>query len=97
MVNIVENLSIFFGIDPWYFYIEQIYAEFGTLFKFSLFGFSLLTLKQFFGTLYHYNRAMRDKGLKASRIPTFFIFVASYIYVLSSVDHKERRFYAPIT
>jgi len=21
-VNIVENLSIFFGIDPWFFYIE---------------------------------------------------------------------------
>ena len=62
-----------------------------------MFGFSLLTLKQFFGTLYHYNREMKDKGLNASRIPTFFIFVASYIFVLSSVDHKERRFYAPIT
>ena len=33
---------------------------------------------------------------KGSKIPTIFIYTITYLAVLSKVDHKELRFYAPI-
>lgn len=44
-INVVENLSIFFGIDPWYFYFDELHNEFGSIFSFSIFGFCLLAVK----------------------------------------------------
>ena len=40
---------------------------------------------------------MKKRGIKKSKIPTFMIYIVTYLFVLSIVDHKERRFYAPIT
>lgn len=96
-INVLENLSIYFGIDPWYYYIEQMHLEFGSWYALSTFGFSLITVKQLSGTLYAYNREMREKGMQRSQIPTLLVYVVTMVFMLSSVDHKERRFYAPIT
>lgn len=40
---------------------------------------------------------MTKRGIRKSRIPICMIYIVTYLFVLSIVDHKERRFYAPIT
>ena len=35
-------------------------------------------------------------GPQLSKIPIFLIYIAVYLYMLSKVEHKERRFYAPV-
>ena len=40
--NDLMNLSVYFGVDPWYFYLEFLMYEFGTIFFFGLFGLFLL-------------------------------------------------------
>lgn len=44
-VNVFENLSKYFGIDPWYFYLNGIDNEFGTIYLFTVIGFSVLGVK----------------------------------------------------
>jgi hypothetical protein len=73
------------------------HLEFGSWYALSTFGFSLIAVKQLSGTLYAYNREMREKGMQRSQIPTLLVYVVTMVFMLSSVDHKERRFYAPIT
>lgn len=85
-INVFQNLSRYFGIDPWYFYIQGLKHEFGTDFILTLFGLSLLTVRQMSGSL----------GPQLSKMPIFLIYIAVYLYMLSKVEHKERRFYAPI-
>ena len=34
--------------------------------------------------------------MNISRIPSIFIYISTYLAVLSKVDHKELRFYAPV-
>lgn len=91
-----ENLSKYFGIDPWYYYIGGLENEFGTIFLFAIIGFCLLSVRQLFGSLKYLNRAMKRNGLPRSHIPTLFVYVTSMLYILSTVDHKERRFCTPI-
>ena len=44
-INVVENASKYFGIDPWYFYINGFQEEFCTLYFVGLFGLSLVTIR----------------------------------------------------
>ena len=39
---------------------------------------------------------MEEAGLGVSTIPSIFIYITTYLAVLSKVDHKELRFYAPV-
>jgi hypothetical protein len=45
-----------------------------------------------FGSLDTFHKKSKYK----SKIPGIFVFMVSYITILSMVDHKERRFYAPV-
>ena len=45
-----------------------------------------------FGSLEQYHKKNKYK----SRIPGIFVFIVTYLIILSMVDHKERRFYAPV-
>jgi len=49
-----------------------------------------------FGSLPHYNEEMEGQNIRKSRIPSIFIYIFTYLLVLSKVDHKELRFYAPV-
>ena len=86
-VNVVENLSKHFGVDNWYLYILALDDEFFTIRIFGLFGFALLTIQQLHGNL---------RLPVNSRIPCFFIYSVTTIAMLSSVPHKEARFYSPV-
>lgn len=44
-VNVVENASKFFGVDPWYFYIKGFQEEFCDIYILGIFGLSLLTVR----------------------------------------------------
>jgi hypothetical protein len=72
-------------------YIVGFKEEFCTIYILGLFGLSLLTVQTYFGALKHFN----SNGGK-SRIPSVFIYIVTYLFVLSKVDHKELRFYAPV-
>lgn len=91
-VNVVENVSKYFGFEPWYFYIEGFKEEFCTVYFLGLFGLSLFTVQQMCGSLKAFNANVNG----ASRIPSLFVFIIAYLTVLSMVDHKELRFYAPL-
>jgi hypothetical protein len=54
-VNVVENVSKYFGMDPWFFYIKGFGEEFCTIYFLGLFGLSLLTVQQVCGSLKSYN------------------------------------------
>lgn len=90
-MNVIENLSKYFGIDVWYMYIEGFKEEFCTIYQAGLFGLCFLTVRQLFGNLRNYN----ESG-GSSRIPSILIYIVTYLAILSSVDHKELRFYAPV-
>lgn len=91
-VNVVENLSKFFGIEPWYFYLSGLKEEFCTIWIFGLFGICYFTVQQVSGSLKPYHKKKKYN----SKIPGIFLYLLTYILILSMVDHKERRFYAPV-
>ena len=95
--NVVENGSKFFGSDVVSFYLDALPEMYCCpLFKLGLFGLSLISVKQMLGTLHHFNRACAVEDLgKPTRIPVFLVYSMTYLYVLSSIDHKEHRFLTP--
>lgn len=74
-VNVVENISKYFGVSPWSYYIEELpefimsYDGIDT----ALFGFCLLTVCQ----------------LNTGRVPFFALFSLATLLVLSGIPHKE--------
>ena len=92
-VNVVENVSKYFGSDPYFFYIKGFRWEFCTVYAIGLFGLSLFTVHQVCGSLKSFNTKVEG----ASRIPSILTFIVACLTVLSMVDHKELRFYAPVT
>ena len=95
--NVVENISKYFGIAPGYFYIEGLRHQYcDPLLVPGLFGLSLLTIQQLFGGLEYYNSACATAKCQATKIPFVFVYSITYVLVLSSLDHKELRFYTPI-
>lgn len=91
-VNVVENVSKYFGSSPWYFYVQGFRDEFCTIYAVGLFGLCLFTVNQMCGSLKCYNANVQG----ASRIPSLITFITACLTVLSMVDHKELRFYAPV-
>lgn len=43
-VNVVENVSKYFGVDPWFFYLQGFEEEFCTFYWAGIFGLSMLTV-----------------------------------------------------
>ena len=58
-VNVIENISIYFGQEPWYYYIERFHEEFNELGLFGYFGLFLISYRQMTGQLTFYNESMR--------------------------------------
>ena len=48
------------------------------------------------GSLHHFNQNCKDMKVKPTKIPFIFVYSITYIAVLSSLDHKELRFYTPV-
>ena len=43
-INVLENLSVFFGVEPWHFFVDVLPAHFGWYFG-TLFGLTLLSYR----------------------------------------------------
>ena len=93
-INVVENLSRYFGEEAGNFYIFELRntmissrRDIGQL---TLLGFCFLTAYQFNGLL----RVQRNSTF--SRAPYLLLFAASNLLVLSGVGHKEPRFMAQL-
>eukprot|EP00356_Strombidium_inclinatum_P012985 CAMPEP_0170499278 /NCGR_PEP_ID=MMETSP0208-20121228/30828_1 /TAXON_ID=197538 /ORGANISM="Strombidium inclinatum, Strain S3" /LENGTH=307 /DNA_ID=CAMNT_0010776769 /DNA_START=284 /DNA_END=1207 /DNA_ORIENTATION=+ len=82
--NVLENLSVYFGIDPWFAYLHGFKDQYGNFFVLAIFGLSWVSVVQ-----------IQGQAAK-SRIPSFFVFTAASLTVLSTVDHKELRFLSPL-
>lgn len=51
-INVVDNISKYFGVEPWWYYINDIreYLTYtGLIFKFQILGLSLCTMYQAHG------------------------------------------------
>ena len=74
-VNVVENISKYFGTSPWYFYLQElpefILSHDGI--ETALLGMCLLTVKQ----------------LHQKKVPAFALFGYATILVLTAIPHKE--------
>lgn len=92
-INVVDNLSKFFGEAIGAYYLQQLPDFICVLSPYSklvLFGFCLFTMYQVNGML------LIQRTQKYSNAPCFLIFFASNLLVLSNVDHKEQRFMAQL-
>ena len=83
--NVVENLSVHFGIDPWYAYIHGFRDQYGKFVDLAIFGLAWISVKQI-------SEAREGK----SGVPSVLVFTVSSLAVLSTVDHKELRFLSPL-
>lgn len=92
-INVVDNISKCFGIEPWYYYIIEL-IEFVTVekgfFPVQMFGLSLFTLYQANGLI-----PLQSEGT-GSKFQTLLIFILSNLFVLSKIEHKEQRFMTQI-
>ena len=96
-LNVVDNISKYFGIMPWHEYIENLQTHLISnvyLFEIMLVGFCLFAVMQINGEMpFKVSKSER----KASRFPSIPIFVVTNLFVLSLIPHKETRFMSQIT
>lgn len=85
-VNVVENISQFFGTDPWFYYIQELPEFLSALdgLHTANFGLCMLTVYQLNGRL------------PSVRFPFILVFIAANLLILSTVEHKEQRFMSSI-
>lgn len=88
----VENLSKYFGTDPWSYYICEIQEFIMSLdgIKTAGFGLCWLTVSQMSG------KFKVGGESKPKTLPYFFIYIVTNIFILSNVGHKEQRFMTAI-
>ena len=79
-VNVVENISKYFGTEVWFYYIHEIkgfvFAN-ESLLPISMFGLCMYVVFQMNGEI------------GKNRHPYLLTFLVSNLFVLSSVGHKE--------
>ena len=77
-VNVVENVSKYFGTNHWSFYLHEIPEFILELdgWNTALFGFCLITVVQ----------------MNNNKVPHFILFSIATIAVLTGIGHKEQRF-----
>jgi hypothetical protein len=83
-VNVLENISRFFGLESWFYYIQELpvfITQVNQFFYLTLFGMALLIVYQAHGRL--------PGRARMSRFPFLVPFIALNLYVLMSVGHKE--------
>lgn len=88
-MNVVENISKYFGVDHWSYYITE-FPEF----IFVLDGVDTAGIAFCYLTVCQYHGKIKNPGNKSS--PYFLYFIIANLYVLSSVGHKEQRFMTAI-
>ena len=81
-VNVVENISKYFGTSPWYFYLQEFPEFIMSLdgMNTALLGFSILTIIQ----------------VNRGELPSFALFTVASFLVLTGIPHKEQRFMTAI-
>jgi hypothetical protein len=83
VINVLENLSAAFGVQPWSFYLTETLPE-------ALGTFSILPMFVI-GVFYNIYRCWLNREL-----PSILIFSAANLLIVSRVEHKESRFILPI-
>lgn len=89
VLNVVENVSAYFGKEPVYYYFNLLPDLLNVpWFKMGLYGFCLMQVRQMMGSL--------QTKQKLTNTPVLFIFCVTYLWILCLIEHKENRFILPV-
>ena len=96
-INIVDKLSEYFGIMPFYYYFENFYLDLCENTDLIWISFFFLTLKQITGDLVPSNSGVhKSNELKVGNFPFVCIYIFFNLTIHSIIAHKELRFLTPI-
>lgn len=91
-VNVVENISKSFGVNPWFYYLDEL----PTFISENLMFFWPIITGMCLFTAYTAHGLIPSEGKNKSTFQSLLVFVVANLLILSKVEHKEQRFMTQI-